>query len=60
MDMYTHQYDEGCNYAILHLVAWGLRSTFHSTLNSTPGQLIFGHDIIINATYIAEWYYIRD
>ena len=60
MDLYTYPYDEGSDHAILNSVTWGLRSTFHSTLNSTQGQLTFGHDIIINATYIAEWYYIHD
>ena len=35
------------------------RSTFHTTLQNTPGQLIFGRDIILNTPFIADWEAIR-
>ena len=60
MDLQTLIYGEGSEHAILQLVAWGVRSTFHSTLNSTPGQLTFGRDIIINDMYITNWTYFCD
>ena len=41
--------------AVLQSVAYGLRSTYHSSLAAAPGQIIFGLDIIINAVYLANW-----
>ena len=29
-------------------------------LNSTPGQLAFGREMVISATYIANWHYINN
>ena len=43
---------------ILQATAFGLRATFHSTLLATPGQMTFGRDIIINATYLANWKFV--
>jgi len=31
---------------ILANVAWALRLLTHSTLNATPGQLVFSHDML--------------
>ncbi len=44
---------------ILSAVAWAIRSTYHTTLQSTPGQLVFGRDMIWNTTQIADWQYIK-
>jgi hypothetical protein len=44
---------------ILSAVAWAVRSTYHTTLQSTPGQLVFGRDMIWNTTHIANWQYIK-
>ena len=60
MDLHKRPYDQGSDHAILQSVAWGLRSTFHYTLNSTPDQLTFGRYMITNANYIANWHNIRD
>jgi hypothetical protein len=32
---------------ILAAVAFGLRSTYHMTLQATPGQLVFGRDMVL-------------
>ena len=39
--------------------AFAMRSTFHTTLNATPGQLVFGWDMILNLTCKADWQAIR-
>ena len=39
--------------------AFAVRSTYHTTLQSTPGQLVFGRDMILNVTHEANWEYIR-
>ena len=44
---------------ILSATAFAVRSTFHTTLQSTPGQLVFGRDMILNVKHEANWEYIR-
>jgi len=44
---------------ILSATAFAIRSTFHTSLQSTPGQLVFGRDMIFNIQYIANWEYIK-
>ena len=44
---------------ILASVAWAVRSTIHTTLNATPGQLVFGRDMIFHDTYLANWQLIH-
>jgi transposase InsO family protein len=44
---------------ILSATAFAVRSTYHTTLQKTPGQLIFGRDMIFNEQHIANWEYIR-
>ena len=44
---------------ILSATAFAVRSTYHTTLKKTPGQLVFGRDMILNIKYIANWEYIR-
>jgi hypothetical protein len=36
-------------------VAYGMRATYHTELQATPAQVGYGRDMIINATYIADW-----
>ena len=33
--------------------------TYHTTLQATPVQLLFGRDTILNTPFIAEWGAIR-
>src|SRR5687767_4251471 len=44
---------------ILSATAFAVRSTYHTTLKKTPGQLVFGRDMIFNIQHIANWEYIR-
>jgi transposase InsO family protein len=44
---------------ILSATAFAVRSTFHTTLRNTPGQLVFGRDMILNIKHEANWEYIR-
>jgi hypothetical protein len=44
---------------ILSATAFAVRSTYHTTLQKTPGQLVFGRDMIFNIQHTANWEYIR-
>ena len=44
---------------ILSATAFAVRSTFHTTLQQSPGQLVFGRDMIFNIQHQANWEYIR-
>ena len=45
--------------AILASVAYAMCSTYHTTLQVTPAQLIFGRDMIYLIEYVAEWDVLR-
>jgi hypothetical protein len=45
---------------ILSATAFAIRSTFHTTLRNTPGQLVFGQGMILNVKHEANWEYIRE
>ena len=45
---------------ILSATAFAVRSTFHTTLRNTPGQLVFGRDMIFNIKHEANWEFIRE
>ena len=38
---------------------FAVRSTYHTTLKKTPGQLVFGCDMIFNIQHVANWEFIR-
>ena len=40
---------------ILASAAWAIRSTFHTTLGATPGQLIYGRDMLYDLSFKANW-----
>ena len=44
---------------ILSATAFAVRSTYHTTLKQSPGQIVFGCDMIFNIEHIANWEYIR-
>jgi len=44
---------------VLSATAFAVRSTFHTTLHKSPGQLVFGRDMILNIKHTANWDYIR-
>jgi transposase InsO family protein len=41
-------------------ICWAVRSTYHTTLKATPGQLVFGRDMIFNVQYEADWKLIHE
>ena len=44
---------------ILTAVMFATRATFHTTLQATPAQLVFGRDSILNTKFEADWNIIR-
>jgi len=44
---------------ILTAAAFAVRTTYHTTLQKSPGQLVFGRDMIMNIKHTANWEYIR-
>jgi hypothetical protein len=44
---------------ILSAAAFAIRSTYHTTLKASPGQLVFGRDMIFNIKHIANWHLIQ-
>jgi len=45
---------------VLNAAAFAIRSTYHTTLQATPGQLVFGRDMIFNIQHEANWKAIMD
>jgi transposase InsO family protein len=43
----------------LSAVAWAIRSTYHTTLEATPGQLVFGRDMLLPLKFKADWARLR-
>jgi hypothetical protein len=41
-------------------MSFTVRSTYHTTLQSTPGQLVFGRDMIFPINHIADWQLIKN
>jgi hypothetical protein len=44
----------------LQACAFGVRSTCHTTLQASPGQLIFGRDMIPDIRFQANWDRIKN
>ena len=40
---------------ILSATSFAVQIMYHATLQATPGQLVFGRDMIINTSFIADW-----
>jgi hypothetical protein len=40
---------------LLQACAFGIRSTFHTTLQASPGQLVFRRDMIHDIRFQANW-----
>jgi hypothetical protein len=45
---------------ILAATMFALRATYHTTLQATPTQLVFGRDAIMNVQYKADWAAIKE
>ena len=44
---------------VLSAATFAVRVTYHTTLQKTPGQLVFGRDMIFNIKHMANWEYIQ-
>lgn len=45
---------------IVSAVCWAVCSTYYTTLKATPGQLVFGQDMIFNIQHEADWQLIQE
>jgi hypothetical protein len=45
---------------ILSATAFAVRATYHTTLQKSPGQLVFGRDMIFNVKHKANWEYMLE
>ena len=45
---------------IFATTSFAVKSTYHTTLQKTPGQLVFGRDMILNIQHVANWELIRE
>jgi hypothetical protein len=41
-------------------VAWAIHSTYHTVLKASPGVAVFGHDMLFDIPFIANWNNIGD
>ena len=44
---------------ILSAAAFAIHATYHTTTQKSPGQLVFGRDMIFNIKHQANWEYIK-
>ena len=44
---------------ILASTMFAVRATYHTTLQASPMQLVFGRDAILNIKHVADWEHIR-
>ena len=45
---------------ILAAIMFGVRATYHTTLDATPAQLVFGRDAILPIQHKADWTHIQN
>ncbi len=41
-------------------MAWAICSTYHMVLKAFPGAAIFGHDILFDIPFVADWHRIGE
>ena len=56
----THLDKEDPWSGILAATMFATRATYHTTLQATPSQLVFGRDAILNTQFKANWNYIKE
>ena len=45
---------------ILASAAWAIHSTFHTMLGATPGQIVYGRDMLFDLAFKANWKEIKE
>ena len=57
----NHEFDPGDPWGdMLAKIAWAIRSLYHTTLNATPGQLVFSRDMLFDMRFNPDWETIRN
>ena len=61
MDLDQDQDQEDCDPwdGVSAATMFAIRSTYHTTLQATPAQLVFGRDAILNVQFEADWNIIK-
>ena len=55
-DLDNHEFDPVDPWGdILAELAWAVRSLYHRTLDATPGQLVFGRDMLFDMLFTPDW-----
>jgi hypothetical protein len=44
----------------LDIMAWTTCSTYHTVLKASPGAFIFGHDMLFDILFVADWHKIGE
>jgi hypothetical protein len=55
MELDKQTIDDPSFASICSNVTYAMHATYHTKLQSTPAQVAYSRDMIINATYIANW-----
>ena len=45
---------------VLSSVAWAIQASYHSTLQATPAQIVFGRDMLFNMKKVINWRLITE
>ena len=45
--------------SFISAASWAICSTYHTTLQATPGQLVFGRDMLLSIPFRADWAQIK-
>jgi hypothetical protein len=59
LDMANSVIPDGVN-VFLDSVAWAICSTYHMVLSASPGAAIFGHDMLFDILFVADWHKIGE
>ena len=44
---------------IIAAISFAIRSTWSTTMRATPGQLVFGRDMMLNVKHLVDWHYMQ-
>ena len=60
MDLDNHEFDTSDPWGdMLAKIAWAICILYHTTLNATPGQLVFSRDMLFDIKFSPNWENIR-
>ena len=54
--LFDYIYQQG---EILASIPWEIRAYYHHTIQATPGQVVFGRDVIFNLASVVDWQVIN-